>query len=387
MSTPKPTKKMLIDATHDEETRVAVIHDDNRLDDFDFENKIRKTLRGNIYLVKVTRVEPSLQAAFVDFGGNRHGFLPFPEIHPDYYRIPIADREALIADQSGEDVEEIEDEDEKVKAKKGEKDKEVEFVGGEEDVEETPTFKRHNIKHKYKIQEVIKRNQIMLIQVNKEERGNKGAAVSSYISLPGRYCVLMPNSPRAGGVSRKVNNAKDRNRLKKILGELKVPDGMSVIIRTAGITRTKAEIKRDFDYLMRLWDKIRDLTLKSTAPELVHEEGDLVKRAIRDLYRRDISEIQVEGEEGYKRARDFMKMLMPSHAKNVKQYKSDDGVPLFFRYQVEKQIDEIYSINVRLKSGGYIVINPTEALISIDVNSGKATKAVSYTHLTLPTKA
>ena len=373
-SSKTPMKKMLIDATHEEETRVAVVHDDNRLDDFDFENKVRKTLRGNIYLVKVTRVEPSLQAAFVDFGGNRHGFLPFPEIHPDYYRIPIADRKALIDEQSSDNVEEVDEDDEDVKSKKGEKDKDVEFVGGDEDVEDTPTFKRSNIKHRYKIQEVIKRNQIMLIQVNKEERGNKGAAVSSYISLPGRYCVLMPNSPRAGGVSRKVGNGKDRNRLKKILSELKIPDGMSVIIRTAGTSRTKAEIKRDFDYLMRLWDKIRDLTMKSTAPELIHEEGDLIKRAIRDLYRRDINEVQVEGEEGYKRAREFMKMLMPSHAKNVKQYKAKDGVPLYFRYQVETQIDEIYSINVRLKSGGYIVINPTEALISIDVNSGKATK-------------
>jgi len=366
---------MLIDATHEEETRVAMVLDDNRLDDFDFENKVRKTLRGNIYLVKVTRVEPSLQAAFVDFGGNRHGFLPFPEIHPDYYRIPIADREALIAEQGAGDVEEVDgDEDEDGKKSKAADDKEVEFVGGEEDVDDTPTFKRNNIKHRYKIQEVIKRNQIMLIQVNKEERGNKGAAVSTYISLPGRYCVLMPNSPRAGGVSRKVNNAKDRQRLKKTLSDLNVPDGMSVIIRTAGISRTKAEIKRDFEYLMRLWDKIRDLTMQSTAPELVHEEGDLIKRAIRDLYRREISEIIVEGEEGYKRARDFMKMLMPSHAKRVKQYKSDEGVPMFFKYKVEKQIDEIYSINVRLKSGGYIVINPTEALISVDVNSGKATK-------------
>lgn len=368
------TKKMLIDATHEEETRVAVVLGDNRLDDFDFENKIRKTLRGNIYLVKVTRVEPSLQAAFVDFGGNRHGFLPFPEIHPDYYRIPIADREALIAEQDAADIEEVDEDEEAVNKGSSGESKEVEFVGGEEDVDETPTFKRNSIKHRYKIQEVIKRNQIMLIQVNKEERGNKGAAVSTYISLPGRYCVLMPNSPRAGGVSRKVNNAKDRQRLKKILTDLNVPDGMSVIIRTAGISRTKAEIKRDFEYLMRLWDKIRDLTLKSTAPEIVHEEGDLIKRAIRDLYRREISEIVVDGENGYKRARDFMKMLMPSHAKRVKQYKDDNGVPLFFSCQVEKQIEEIYSINVRLRSGGYIVINPTEALISIDVNSGKATK-------------
>lgn len=395
------SKKMLIDATHEEETRVAIIQDDNRLDDFDFENTVRKTLKASIFLVKVTRVEPSLQAAFVDFGGNRHGFLPFPEIHPDYYRIPIADREALIAEQEAENQAAQESEDAEVeqeekakakeaskkkkspkKTKKVEKDeagedaseKDVEFVGGEEDVDDTPTFKRTNIKHRYKIQEVIKRNQVMLIQVNKEERGNKGAAVSTYISLPGRYCVLMPNSPRAGGVSRKVTNQKDRQRLKKILEDLNVPDGMSVIIRTAGISRTKVEIKRDFEYLMRLWGKIRDLTLKSTAPQLVHEEGDLIMRAMRDLYRREIEEVLVEGEKGYKRARDFMKTLMPSHAKRIKQYQDDDGVPLFYRYQVEKQIDEVYSENVRLKSGGYLVINPTEALISIDVNSGKATK-------------
>ena len=384
-------KKMLIDATHTEETRVAIIEDDNRLDDFDFENTVRKTLKASIFLVKVTRVEPSLQAAFVDFGGNRHGFLPFPEIHPDYYRIPIADREALIAEQEAENkaAQENEEAEQEAKAKEASKkkksskkskktddddDKDVEFVGGEEDVDETPTFKRTNLKHRYKIQEVIKRNQVMLIQVNKEERGNKGAAVSTYISLPGRYCVLMPNSPRAGGVSRKVSNTKDRQRLKKILEDLKVPDGMSVIIRTAGISRTKAEIKRDFEYLMRLWGKIRDLTLKSTAPQLVHEEGDLIMRAMRDLYRREIEEVLVEGEEGYKRARDFMKTLMPSHAKRIKHYQDKKGVPLFYRYQVEKQIDEVYSTNVRLKSGGYLVINPTEALISVDVNSGKATK-------------
>ena len=388
------TKKMLIDATHKEETRVSIVLEDNRLDDFDFENTVRKTLKSNIYLVKVTRVEPSLQAAFVDFGGNRHGFLPFPEIHPDYYRIPVADRQALIAEQEAEnqaaqEEEEKAEEESQKRVKKSTKTKskskaeeetvsedtaDVEYVGGEEDVDERPNFKRTNIKHRYKIQEVIKRNQIMLIQVNKEERGNKGAAVSTYISLPGRYCVLMPNSPRAGGVSRKVSNPKDRQRLKKVLSDLNVPDGMSVIIRTAGTSRTKAEIKRDFEYLIRLWGKIRDLTLQSTAPQLVHEEGDLIMRAIRDLYRRDISEVIVEGEAGHKYAKDFMKTLMPSHAKRVKLYDDKDGVPLFYRYQVEKQIDEIYSVNVHLRSGGYLVINPTEALISVDVNSGKATK-------------
>jgi ribonuclease E len=459
------TKRMLIDATHPEETRVAVING-NRLEEYDYETLVRKQLKSNIYLVKVTRVEPSLQAAFVDFGGNRHGFLPFPEIHPDYYRIPIADREALIAEEralaaaqaareeeedaaelaelaaQGESIDDLDDEDEDgdsdvedyipqhtgsiaedmaqatatddsdddedddneeeeaededdnapafeaisiadlEAAQNGENDDQddkddedeeeaaVDTVGG--DVIDTPVF-RSSIKRKYKIQEVIKRNQIMLIQIGKEERGNKGAAVTSYISLPGRYCVLMPNSPRGGGVSRKVSNAKDRHRLKKILHELNVPEGMSVILRTAGVARTKAEIKRDLDYLLRLWDQIRELTLKSTAPALIYEEGNLIKRAIRDLYRRDIAEVQVAGEQGYKTAYDFMKTLMPSHAERIHQYQ-DDTMPLFYRHQVEKQIDEIHNPTVHLKSGGYIVINPTEAMVSIDVNSGRATK-------------
>lgn len=489
------TKRMLIDATHLEETRVAVVSG-NRLEEYDYENVLRKQLKSNIYLVKVTRVEPSLQAAFVDFGGNRHGFLPFPEIHPDYYRIPIADREALIAeeralaaaqaakedeedaaelaemaergevlededdeegdeeegnaieviplselmddeddeeeaytpihtgsiaediaqealiDDSEEDEEDDEDGDDEEEetteadgeasgehAAEGEETstqageaaegetiaapakhnhrrgrgrggRDVESVGG--DVAEGSAY-RSLLKRRYKIQEVIKRNQIMLIQISKEERGNKGAAVTSYISLPGRYCVLMPNSPRGGGVSRKVSNAKDRQRLKKILQELNVPEGMSVILRTAGVSRSKAEIKRDLDYLLRLWDQIREHTLKSTAPALIYEEGNLIKRAIRDLYRRDIDEVHVAGEEGFKAAKDFMRTLMPSHADRVHEYKNGD-IPLFFRYQVESQIDEIHNPTVHLKSGGYIVINPTEALVSIDVNSGRATK-------------
>lgn len=442
------TKRMLIDATHLEETRVAVVSG-NRLEEYDFESAVRRQLKGNIYLVKVTRVEPSLQAAFVDFGGNRHGFLPFPEIHPDYYRIPIADREALIeeeralaaaqaaredeedaaalaasgetledededfdpdaeednADNEDSDTEEDADSSEKTQAAAAkdqpkvvdadiveEDDAEdadetseeddsdddegtvVEELGGEdaEPVEEQPVY-RSSIKRRYKIQEVIKRGQIMLIQISKEERGNKGAAVTSYISLPGRYCVLMPNSPRGGGVSRKVSNARDRQRLKKILHDLNVPEGMSVILRTAGVSRTKAEIKRDLDYLLRLWDQIRELTMKSTAPALIYEEGNLIKRAIRDIYKRDIDEVLVAGEEGYKNAKEFMKTLTPSHAKRVQLYKND-GMPLFVRYQVETQIDEIHSPTVHLKSGGYIVINPTEALVSIDVNSGRATK-------------
>lgn len=482
------TKRMLVDATHEEETRVAVI-DGNKLEEYDYESSARKPLKGNIFLAKVTRVEPSLQAAFVNFGGNRHGFLPFSEIHPDYFRIPIEDREALIAEQeallaeeeafdeeehaldsdgaessddgdSEEDHEEDyveetggapaepldddkeEDRSEEVLAEdaleresdldddvpeedgsseaessdepqeeqeeqedsadvgsdeQGDDEREdgnrrgrrgrryrngrgrrsqfrnrrPEVVGGEE-VEEDQRF-RFNLRRKYKIQEVIKRGQIMLVQVNKEERGNKGAAVGTYLSLPGRYCVLMPNSPRGGGVSRKIANYKDRARMREIVKELEVPKGMSVIVRTAGVTRTKTEIKRDLDYLMRLWDSIRDLTLQSSAPAMVYEEADLIKRSVRDLYTRDVEEILVAGEEGYKTAKSFMKMLIPSHVKKVQLY-DDPQLPLFNRYQIESQINEIGLPEVRLKSGGYLVINPTEALVSIDVNSGKATR-------------
>lgn len=487
---------MLIDATHAEETRVAVI-DGNRLVEFDYESKYRKPLKGSIFLAKVTRVEPSLQAAFVNFGGNRHGFLPFSEIHPDYFRIPISDREALIAEQEellrqDEEFEEDEDEDRAVSREAESADDEddhededvIEEIGGEsaslaapeddeddeapkksrgrggrgrgrkkEDAESAETDSedpedpaedaaaddgegdsesegendgegddrgrrgrrggrgrgrfngrgrgraahrsrqvevlggteydddgqsgsdrsRFALRRKYKIQEVIKRGQIMLIQVSREERGNKGAAVSTYLSLPGRYGVLMPNSPRAGGVSRKIASFQDRARLRDMLKEFEVPKGMSVILRTAGVQRTKPEIKRDLDYLMRLWDEIRELTLQSSAPAMIYEEADLMKRAIRDLYGRDIEDIIVAGEEGQKNAKKFMKMMMPSHVAKVKLYKEED-VPLFHKYGVESQISDIGEPSARLKSGGYLVINPTEALVSIDVNSGRATK-------------
>lgn len=532
--------KMLIDAAHPEETRVVVCHG-NRVDEFDFESAAKQQLRGNIYLAKVTRVEPSLQAAFVDYGGNRHGFLAFNEIHPDYYQIPVSDREALIAEQQeatsraaeqdelddphiAEDDEEYDDEGsddaeaepseadiddleivdmsadgedadgddldaDAADSEVGEEEAEVEAstddqstptdltaeesddpadasddgsdrveeaeevvdepqadsameAAGETDPgasaseqetesdvdetddetqseaasEETATesesvtrateetgldvetvtsdeivtdesakseTKKKDAKSSsrrssrprrrpYKIQEVIKRRQILLVQVVKEERGNKGAALTTYLSLAGRYCVLMPNTARGGGISRKITNARDRKRLKGIANELEIPQGMGLIIRTAGANRTKSEIRRDFDYLMRLWENVRDLTLESTAPTLVHEEGSLVKRSIRDLYSKEIESVLVEGENGYKDAKAFMRMLMPSHAKNVKRYK--DRVPLFQRYQVEQQLDSMFSPTVELPSGGYIVINPTEALVSIDVNSGRATR-------------
>jgi ribonuclease E len=523
--------KMLIDATHPEETRVVVLRG-NRVEEFDFESANRKQLRGNIYLAKVTRVEPSLQAAFVDYGGNRHGFLAFSEIHPDYYQIPVADRQALLAEEAraqreaddeadnnrgrhrrhrrrganrrgevkrsepaageelaaeeparelptseavefpageatleqptpietaetatdlpepvepaplteeaarepiltGEDAsasppagepveaqgeaepaaeapaafaaetEEASEPDEVSAAEaaaveeaaaeeadggeagengengNGEdlaeeaEEETVESVGGADALEEVqerlPRFRRQ-----YKIQEVIKRRQVMLVQVVKEERGTKGAALTTYLSLAGRYSVLMPNTARGGGISRKITSAEDRGRLKEIAQELEVPEGMGVILRTAGASRTKAEVKRDFEYLLRLWEQVRDLTLKSMAPTLVYEEGSLVKRSIRDLYSKDIDEIVVAGEEGYKDARDFMRMLMPSHVKNVKLYK--DSQPIFTRYGIESQLDAMFSPVVQLRSGGYIVINQAEALVAIDVNSGRATR-------------
>ena len=511
--------KMLIDATHPEETRVVVLRG-NRVEEFDFESANRKQLRGNIYLAKVTRVEPSLQAAFVDYGGNRHGFLAFSEIHPDYYQIPVADRQALIAqeehDQRAADAEadnragrrggrhrhrnagrhrdrdvvqsdtlspeqlsnngsemsaaetgmdqpsssdtaelasempahdhdssafaaegHVEDhaEDhahETVEFPAGEEtatlsaplettaegeqpsaaaeaaltsdsaqgeqpiyagdaasstepseqgdnghheehheEEGVESVGGADALEEVqermPRFRRQ-----YKIQEVIKRRQVMLVQVVKEERGTKGAALTTYLSLAGRYSVLMPNTARGGGISRKITSSEDRSRLKEIAQELEVPEGMGVILRTAGASRTKIEVKRDFEYLLRLWETVRDLTLKSTAPKLVYEEGSLTKRSIRDLYSKDIEEIVVSGDQGYQEARDFMRMLMPSHAKHVKQYK--DTQPLFTRYGIESQLDAMFSPVVQLRSGGYIVINQAEALVAIDVNSGRATR-------------
>lgn len=514
-------KIMLIDAAQPEETRVAVM-DGKRLDNFDIESASKKQLKGNIYLAKVTRVEPSLQAAFVSYGGNRHGFLPFSEIHPDYYRIPVEDRERLLAEQEelsrqlqqeaqareereiveaealaqriaageepeaiaedaeadfnddveltppteaemaeaearadaaeqaedardeaqaqadaeGDDLNAADDADagddadndnEQDSADEGAVDSEGNPVaaaegtaegeqprrggrgrgrrrgrgrgrglergksdqlvdresgreggrseggrseGEDEETAMTPLWKRMH--RNYKIQEVIKRGQIMLIQVVKEERGNKGAAVTSYITMPGRYCVLMPNSPQSGGVSRKVASHSDRRKMRDLLDELQVPGGMSVILRTAGVDRAPEEIKRDLDYLMRLWDKVRDTTMQSTAPALIHEEGSLVKRAIRDLYTKEIGEIVVEGAEGAKVAREVMSMMMSDHANNVREYK--DTVPLFIKYGAEPQIDAIHSNTVTLRSGGYLVINPTEALVSIDINSGRATR-------------
>jgi len=358
-----PTTRMLIDASHPEETRV-VIANGSRLEEFDVESESRKQLKGNIYLAKVTRVEPSLQACFVDYGGNRHGFLAFSEIHPDYYQIPIADREALVAEHQEQEAKAHDDGDED----EGEG---VEVLGGED--EEIPVRRPVNLRRQYKIQEVIKRRQILLVQVVKEERGNKGAALTTYLSLAGRYCVLMPNTARGGGISRKIAQSGDRKKLKQILGELDIPQGMAVIVRTAGSKRTKAEIRRDYDYLLRLWGEVREKTLKSIAPALVHEESDIVKRAIRDLYTKDIDEIIVQGNEAYRAAKDFMKLLIPSHAKKVQPHE-DGSIPLFQQFQVESQMDAMHEPEVQLRSGGYIVINPTEALVSIDVNSGRATK-------------
>ena len=395
------TTRMLIDARHREETRVAVVQG-NRIEEFDFESAERKQLKGNIYLAKVTRVEPSLQAAFVDYGGNRHGFLAFSEIHPDYYQIPKEDREALLREEAehaaeeealrardsdhDDDGEEIDDDghdhhddqdqdqdedgeggDEKPRARR-------ESVGGGSDdgAVENLRQRRMNLRRRYKIQDVIRRRQVLLVQVVKEERGNKGAALTTYLSLAGRYCVLMPNTSHGGGISRKISNAADRKRLKTIMADLNLPRTMGCIVRTAGLQRTKTEIKRDFDYLARLWDEIRENTLGSQAPALIYGDSDLIKRAIRDIYNRDIDEVIVEGEEGYRQARQFMKLLMPSHAKKVGLYA--DAVPLFQRFGVEDQLAAMYQPIVQLKSGGYLVINPTEALVSIDINSGRSTR-------------
>ena len=482
--------KMLIDATHPEETRVVVLRG-NRVEEFDFESAHRKQLRGNIYLAKVTRVEPSLQAAFVDYGGNRHGFLAFSEIHPDYYQIPIADRQALIAEDeraqraAADDVERVprrvreaapsrrdddvirsdaaeplagdiiepdqsapesadaegssqyfeaettapsfesaapiapaggasadeveagiaheadseEDRDAIASAIEeaevtpsapagengegalttearslegnGEEEEVVESVGGADALEEVPD-RAPRFRRQYKIQEVIKRRQVMLVQVVKEERGTKGAALTTYLSLAGRYSVLMPNTARGGGISRKITSPDDRARLREAAAELEVPEGMGVILRTAGASRTKIEIKRDFEYLLRMWETVRDLTLKSTAPKLVYEEGSLVKRSLRDLYTKDIDEVLVAGADAYHEAKEFMRMLMPSHAKNVKLYA--DSQPLLSRYGVENQLDAMFSPVVQLRSGGYVVLNQAEALVAIDVNSGRATR-------------
>jgi ribonuclease E len=428
-------KKMLIDATHAEETRV-VVADGNRVEEFDFESLNKRQLAGNIYLAKVTRVEPSLQAAFIDYGGNRHGFLAFSEIHPDYYQIPVADREALLAEEralaaaqaeddeeeaekpkrrrsrrrsstkaadasndavatgsaSGMDVVDLEDgEDDESAGVEGlspmelVKDTPVEEPEGEgdavaptaevvadDDTEEDIRPVRKPRPRKYKIQEVIKVRQIMLVQVVKEERGNKGAALTTYLSIAGRYCVLMPNTARGGGISRKITNAADRKKLKEIAVALDVPQGAGLIVRTAGAQRTKTEIKRDYEYLQRQWEQVRALTLNSIAPAPIYQEGDLIHRTIRDLYNRDIDEVLVEGEAGYKHAKNFMKMIMPSHAKNVKHY--TDPMPLFAKYKVEGYLGDMFNPTVQLKSGGYIVIGVTEALVAIDVNSGRATK-------------
>jgi len=370
------TKRMLIDAAHPEETRVVIV-DGTRVEELDFESRNKRQLRGNVYLAKVTRVEPSLQAAFIDYGGNRHGFLAFSEIHPDYYQIPYEDKLALqkqdeqeLADasDSDEDVEEDENLDPDADDASDENDAEV----ADEQVKVASHRRKQMRRRRYKIQEVIKRGQILLVQAVKEERGNKGAAMTTYMSLAGRYCVLMPNTPRGGGISRKIANGSDRKRLKAVMDELDVPQGMGVIVRTAGAKRTKAEITRDYSYLSRLWDEIRDTTLRSVAPALIHEEGNLVKRSIRDLYNKDIEEVLVQGEDAYKNAKAFIKMLMPSHAKFVKRY--DDQIPLYLRYDVERQIENSLDATVQLKSGGYLVIHPTEALVSVDVNSGKSTK-------------
>jgi len=409
------TMRMLIDARHREETRVAVVKG-NRIEEFDFESAERKQLKGNIYLAKVTRVEPSLQAAFVDYGGNRHGFLAFSEIHPDYYQIPKEDREALLREEAEHAAEEaalraeedgdedhedgdvevlerpVDDEDhhddhgdhDHDESEEGEESAEGESNDGgdrrrgrggkarKESPADALRNKRMNLRRRYKIQDVIRRRQVLLVQVVKEERGNKGAALTTYLSLAGRYCVLMPNTAHGGGISRKISSAADRKRLKSIMTDLKLPPTMGCIVRTAGLQRTKVEIKRDFDYLARLWDGIREEVLKSSAPALVYGDSDLMKRAIRDIYNKDIDEVIVEGEDGYRQAKEFMKLLMPSHARRVKHYA--DSVPLFQRAGVEEQLSAMYNPVVQLKSGGYLVINPTEALVSIDINSGRSTR-------------
>jgi len=386
------TMRMLIDARHREETRVAVVKG-NRIEEFDFESAERKQLKGNIYLAKVTRVEPSLQAAFVDYGGNRHGFLAFSEIHPDYYQIPKEDRDALLREEAehaaeeealrAQEFEEEEHDEEHAdpaealdEAEGEESDaprtRPMQAGGGDENAVEALRAKRMNLRRRYKIQDVIRRRQVLLVQVVKEERGNKGAALTTYLSLAGRYCVLMPNTSHGGGISRKISNAADRKRLKSIMADLNLPKTMGCIVRTAGLQRTKTEIKRDFDYLARLWDEIRETTLSSEAPALIYGDSDLIKRAIRDIYNRDIEEVIVEGEEGYRAARSFMKLLMPSHARRVAAYA--DAVPLFQRFGVEDQLAAMYQPIVQLKSGGYLVINPTEALVSIDINSGRSSR-------------
>ncbi len=361
------SNRMLIDARHPEETRVAVING-QRIEEFDFEAADKRQLKGNIYLAKVTRVEPSLQAAFVEYGGNRHGFLAFSEIHPDYYQIPKEDRDALLreeaelaADDHGHDGEEGDESDDV-----------LETGGHHDEPSDALRRKRMALRRRYKIQEVIRRRQVMLIQVVKEERGSKGAALTTYLSLAGRYCVLMPNTAHGGGISRKISNPADRKRLKQVMADLHLPNGMGAIVRTAGLKRSAADIRRDFDYLTRLWDEIREKTLASQAPALIHEDSGLIKRAIRDVYNREIDQVLVEGRAGFEAAHRFMSMLMPSHAAKVVEY--EGSVPLFQRFGVEDQLEAMYQPVVQLKSGGYLVINPTEALVSIDINSGRSTR-------------
>ena len=365
------TKRLLIDARQTEETRVITSTND-KIDDFEYEVHSRRQLKGNIYLARVTRVEPSLQAAFIEYGGNRQGFLAFSEIHPDYYRIPIEDRQKLIADVSAKTDEEL-DINQNIN-------EEIEEDFSEEELRKV----KRNLYRNYKIQEVIARRQILLVQVVKEERGTKGAALTTYISIAGRYCVLMPNTPRGGGVSRKIANIADRKRLKKIVDDLDLATGMALIIRTAGSKRTKIEIKRDYSNSMSTWENVKKLTLESNAPTLIYEEGSLVKRAIRDLYHNDIDEVLVEGNEAYKVCKNYMKALMPSHAKKVQEY-HDEKKPLFQRYNLDSQLFDIFSPKVTLNSGGYLIIDQTEALVAIDVNSGKATRERSIEDTALKT--
>ena len=355
------TKRILIDASNDQETRIASIQNDI-LEDFEYEVIGKKQLRGNVYLARVSRVEPSLQAAFVEYGGNRQGFLAFSEIHPDYYRIPVEDRAKLLEKVSKE----ISDDDElQVNS-----DDNI-----DDEIQENKDFKK--IKNKlyknYKIQEVISKGQIILVQIVKEERGNKGAALTSYLSLAGRYCVLMPNTPKGGGISRKISISTDRQRLKKVLEGLNLDNGMALIIRTAGSKRTKVEIKRDFQNLISIWEDIKNKTVNSNAPNLIHDEGSVIKRAVRDMYNSDVEEILVQGELAFKTCKSYMKSLMPSHTKKIQQYK-DENVLLFQKFGIDAQLSDIFKPIVNLKSGGYLVINHTEALVAVDVNSGKATR-------------
>lgn len=369
-------KRILVDATHVEETRVVVL-ENGRVSEFDSETSIKKQLKGNIYLAKITRVEPSLQSAFVEYGGDKHGFLPFSEIHPDYYQIPVADKQALLKSIRGKfsDDEEKEGDITEESAEKTDDTDEVAVSGEIEPVDEDEDAeidrKTQNLYRRYKIQEVIKRNQIVLVQVEKEERGNKGASLTTFVSLAGRFCVLMPNSLRKGGVSRRIENREDRKKLKSIIKDLEIPEEKGIIIRTAGAKRNAAEIKADYDYMANLWNDIRQGTLESTAPAFIHAEGDIIKRTMRDLYDETIDEVLIEGDEAFSSAKDFVKQVSGGSNNRVKRYKNK--VPIFTRYKVEEQIAALYSQEVPLESGGALVICPTEALISIDVNSGRST--------------